>query len=559
MPSQFGKDLEQYKHTGWEDEYIDYKALKLILSRILEPGAIKDEVDGDFFQALEDEMEKVNRAFHEHASEIEAALDGVTDQKKRPSTAPGVGMSGLSIEGSGEPSSQTSAAEAAAARESRNEDARQSEKIFYDAYRTLGRLQTFVWINAKGFQKIMKKYDKRNSLRGTGLELLPEFEKRLEKEAFCSGKVEMLNELFKSRRPAGAIGRQNSEGGSGSGRARAHMQLLAGNANPELAEEIAARLGVPLTPAKIGRFVDGEVSIQVLENVRNSDVYIIQPTCPPVNDNLMELLLCTSAVRRAAAAHVTAIVPYYGYARQDRKERSRVPIAAADVAKMMEAMGIDRVCCVDLHCGQIQGFFGPRTPVDNLYATPIAISYFGTRQLQSIVVVSPDAGGVARAKMFREGLEASGLRATLAMIIPRSAHEHGADPSDGPDEGLQRQSDLVGHVSGCDCIIVDDMIDTAGTLCTAANELTSLGARRVFAFATHGLFSGSAAERIEGSSLEEVVVANTIPLSPDVSKQTRKVRQISVGKLLAQAINCIHTGDSVSRLFDPNLGHALLA
>ena len=290
----------------------------------------------------------------------------------------------------------------AATRAAKVEAARQQERAFYASYRTLGRLQTFVWINAKGFQKAMKKYDKRNQLRGTGLELLPEFEKRLEKEAFCSGKVEMLNELFKSRRPDRSL-RSGREGGGG-GESMRSMQLLAGNANPELAEEIAARLGVPLTPAKIGHFVDGEVSIQILENVRNADVYIIQPTCPPVNDNLMELLLCASAVRRAAAAHVTAVVPYYGYARQDRKERSRVPISAADVAKMMEAMGIDRVCCVDLHCGQIQGFFGPRTPVDNLYATPIAISYFATRspELTNVVVVSPDAGGVARAKMCAE-------------------------------------------------------------------------------------------------------------------------------------------------------------
>ena len=242
MPSQFGKDLEQYKHTGWEDEYIDYKALKLILSRILEPGAIKDEVDGDFFQALEDEMEKVNRAFHEHASEIEAALDGVTDQKKRPSTAPGVGMSGLSIEGSGEPSSQTSAAEAAAARESRNEDARQSEKIFYDAYRTLGRLQTFVWINAKGFQKIMKKYDKRNSLRGTGLELLPEFEKRLEKEAFCSGKVSAAG-TAKAAEAAQAAQRQRMPRKGSAGSAEAAQEAQAARA--------ARFLRSPSPPARV--------------------------------------------------------------------------------------------------------------------------------------------------------------------------------------------------------------------------------------------------------------------------------------------------------------------
>ena len=560
---KFGKDLEQYKHPGWEDEYIDYKELKNILRKLEEEHASKDEVDGEFFQALEDELEKVNRAFYEHALEVETALDQTVSRTTTQDVSPNraAAMEAASEAEAAEAQVQggrSSEAEAAAEREAKAQAVRVQEQVFYDAYRTLGRLQTFVWINAKGFQKIMKKYDKRNQLRGTGYELLPEFEKRLEKEAFCCGKVEMLNELFKSRRPDRAIGLPAASGG-GRGQQRAHMQLLAGNANPELAEEIAARLGVPLTPAKIGRFVDGEVSIQILENVRNSDVYIIQPTCPPVNDNLMELLLCTSAVRRAAAAHVTAVVPYYGYARQDRKERSRVPISAADVAKMMEAMGIDRVCCVDLHCGQIQGFFGPRTPVDNLYATPIALSYFATRQLQNIVVVSPDAGGVARAKMFREGLEASGMRASLAMIIPRTAHEHGETDGDSEAASAHVTTDLVGHVAGCDCIIVDDMIDTAGTLCTAANELVSIGARRVFAFATHGLFSGNAAERIEGSALEEVVVSNTIPLSPQVPKDTRKVRQLSVGKLLAHAINSIHTGDSVSRLFDPSKGAALLA
>jgi len=395
----------------------------------------------------------------------------------------------------------------------------------------------------------MKKYDKRQNLRGTGRELGPEFEHRLEKEAFCSGKLEVLTELFKSRRP-GSVVRMRGGGNNGPVSRQQHIQLLTGNANPELAEEIAARVGVPLTPAKIGRFADGEIDIQILENVRNADVYIIQPTCPPVNDSLMELLLCASAVRRAAASRVTAVVPYYGYARQDRKERSRVPISAADVAKMMEAMGIDRVCCIDLHCGQIQGFFGPRTPVDNLWATPIAISYFTTRKLQNITVVSPDAGGVARAKMFREGLEAQGLRASLAMIIKQRAQNLGEDP--GP-------SDLVGKVDGCDCIIVDDIIDTAGTLCDAANELISYGAKRVFAFATHGLFNGRAADLIENSTLEEVVITNTIPLPPDIHKQTRKVRQVSVGKLLAQAIHCIHTGDSVSSLFDTRRGDALLA
>ena len=192
--------------------------------------------------------------------------------------------------------------------------AQEAERRFFDSYRTLGRLQTFVWINTKGFQKIMKKYDKRQQLRGTGNEIAPDFEKRLEKEAFCSGKLDVLMELFKARRPQGLEGAPSGVRGTPGGRPA--IQLLAGNGNPELAEEISARLGVPLTPASISRFADGEVSIQIMENVRNSDVYIIQPTCPPVNDHLVELLLLISAARRASAASVTAVVPYYGYARQ---------------------------------------------------------------------------------------------------------------------------------------------------------------------------------------------------------------------------------------------------
>ena len=285
---KFGKDLEQYKSAGWQDDYIDYKGLKVILKKLEEEGADREEVDAEFFQSLEDELEKVNKAFLERCAEVEAALEVATRRMSRSSSSAGLakeaeaGVSELTLE------------QKRQSLEERLEAQKQSERIYFDAYRTLGRLQTFVWINTKGFQKIMKKYDKRQQLRGTGEELGPDFEKRLEKEAFCSGKVEMLNELFKSRRPDRAIG-MPAASTTTTGPARAHMQLLAGNANPELAEEIAARLGVPLTPAKIGRFVDGEVSIQILENVRNSDVYIIQPTCPPVNDNLMELLLCTSA------------------------------------------------------------------------------------------------------------------------------------------------------------------------------------------------------------------------------------------------------------------------
>ena len=220
-------------------------------------------------------------------------------------------------------------------------------------------------------------------------------------------------------------------------------------------------------------------------------------------------------------------------------------------------MGVDRVCCVDLHCGQIQGFFGPRTPVDNLWATPIAISYFMTRQLQNVAVVSPDAGGVARAKMFKEGLEAQGIKATLAMIIKQ---RHTNEPNDRSENKYESGPvDLVGTVQGCDCIIVDDMIDTGSTISTAANELISFGAKKVFAFATHGIFNPPAAERIEASALEELVIANTIPLPASVNRSTRKVRQISVGKLIAQAIKCIHTGDSVKGLFDVKKGHACLA
>lgn len=278
-------------------------------------------MDGEFFQALEDELEKVNSAFVEHASQIELAFDQLGSvQAGSKSGVGGRGGSYASMAPAAAPGTDEALASSSSAAATADSE-RRKEQVFYDAYRTLGRLQTFVWINAKGFQKIMKKYDKRNELRGTGMELLPEFEKRLEREAFCSGKVEMLNELFKSRRPDRAsMSRSVGAGGSGGGGGMS-MQLLAGNANSELAEEIAARLGVPLAPAKIGRFPDGEISIQILENVRNADVYIIQPTCPPVNDNLMELLLCTSAVRRAAAARVTAIVPYYGYGRQDKKER----------------------------------------------------------------------------------------------------------------------------------------------------------------------------------------------------------------------------------------------
>jgi ribose-phosphate pyrophosphokinase len=299
------------------------------------------------------------------------------------------------------------------------------------------------------------------------------------------------------------------------------LKLIYGNSNHALAREVAARLGVAATEANVTRFNDGETAIQIQESVRNTDVYILQPTCSSpgasVNDNLMELLLLISAARRASASRVTAVVPYYGYARQDRKDRSRVPISAADVARMIETMGADRVIAVDLHCAQIQGFFGPRTPVDNLFASPIAWSFFKTRNLANPVIVSPDAGGVTRAKRFRDGMSALGVECSFAVIIKQREQA-----------GKVGSMDLVGNVKDCDCIIVDDMIDTAGTLCKAAEELRNFGATRVFAFASHGLFNEPAASRIEASVLEEVVVSNTIPLRKEVIETTKKIRQISV-------------------------------
>lgn len=288
----------------------------------------------------------------------------------------------------------------------------------------------------------------------------------------------------------------------------------------------------------VSHFADGEVNVVVNENVRGKDVYIIQPTSPPVNETLMELLLMISTMRRASARKITAIIPYYGYARQDRKMQARVPISAADVARLLEAMGVDRVVAVDLHCGQIQGFFGPRVPVDNLDGGTVGVSYFGDMDLVNPVIVSPDAGGVYRAKQFREALSKKHeVDCSLAMIVKQRAKANEID-----------RMDLVGSVDGCDAIIVDDMVDTAGTLCKAAEVLMGCGARRVFAFASHGVLSGPAAGRIANSVLTELVVLDTVPLS-DAATATGKITQLSVGPLLAQAIYNIHNRKSVSALF----------
>lgn len=317
------------------------------------------------------------------------------------------------------------------------------------------------------------------------------------------------------------------------------LKLFTGNSNPELAKEISTALECEIGRATVSRFEDGEVNVVVHDNVRGQDVYIIQSTCTPVNENLMELMLMVSTMRRASARRITAVIPYYGYARQDRKMTARVPISAADVARLLEAMGVDRVIAVDLHCGQIQGFFGPRVPVDNLDGGTVGVDYFGQRgDLVNPVVVSPDAGGVYRAKKFREHLDKQyGVKAGLAMII-KQRHKPGE---------IERM-DLVGSVNGSDVIIVDDMIDTAGTLCKAANELQKYGAKRVFAFASHGIFSEPASTRIAQSVLEEVVVTNTIPLSKSCA-ENKKIHALSVGQLLANAIRRIHDRKSVSSLF----------
>lgn len=305
--------------------------------------------------------------------------------------------------------------------------------------------------------------------------------------------------------------------------------LFSGNANRPLSQEIADYLGVPLGAAEVSRFADGEILVQIFENVRGADVFVIQPTCRPVNENLMELLVIIDSLKRASAWRITAVMPYYGYGRQDRKVQPRVPITAKLVADLLTAAGVHRVLTMDLHAGQIQGFF--TTPVDHLFAAPVLLQYFRERMLRDTVVVSPDAGGVERARAFAKRLDTS-----LAFIDKRRT---------GPNEAKVMY--IVGEVEGRDVIIVDDMIDTGGTLTQAVPALLDKGAKRIFASCTHPVLSGSAVERIEGSALEEVVVTNTIPL-PE-GRPSKKLTVLSVAPLLGEAINRIHKEESVSRLF----------
>jgi len=309
------------------------------------------------------------------------------------------------------------------------------------------------------------------------------------------------------------------------------LKIFTGNANRALAEEIAQYLHVPMGNAEVSRFSDGEVFVQINENVRGTDVFVVQPTCPPVNDSLMELLIMLDAFKRSSAHRVTAVLPYYGYARQDRKVQGRMPISAKLVADLMEAAGADRVLALDLHAGQIQGFFN--VPVDHLFAGPVVmIDYLRKKDLRDAVVVSPDAGGVERARAIAKRLDAG-----LAIVDKRR---------EGPNSAVAMH--LIGDVEGRDAIVIDDMIDTAGTLIQAVGAIQREGARRILACGVHPVLSGPAIERIKASPIEEVVVTNTIPLTPD-KRTAARITVLTVAPLLGEAIRRIHDEESVSTLF----------
>lgn len=311
-----------------------------------------------------------------------------------------------------------------------------------------------------------------------------------------------------------------------------HMMVFSGNANPELAAEIGQHLSLPIGKAVVGQFSDGEVMTEVQDNVRGRDVFIIQPTCAPTNDNIMELLVMIDALRWASAKRITAVIPYFGYARQDRRPRSaRVPITARLVAKMIGQSRADRVLTVDLHADQIQGFFD--IPVDNVYASPILLSDIWRQKYDNLMVVSPDVGGVVRARALAKRLD----DAELAIIDKRR-----------PRANEAKVMNIIGDVQGRDCILIDDLVDTAGTLCRAAEALKAHGANKVVAYITHPVLSGPAVENIAGSLLDELVVTNTIPLSAEAAACER-IRQLSIGELLAETMRRISNEESVSSLF----------
>ncbi len=304
--------------------------------------------------------------------------------------------------------------------------------------------------------------------------------------------------------------------------------IFSGTANPKLSQEIAKYLDMPLSKASLKRFSDGEISVQIAESVRGKDVFIIQPTCAPTNDNLMELLIMTDALKRSSAKSITAVVPYYGYARQDRKAAPRVPISAKLVANLMETAGITRVVTVDLHASQIQGFFD--IPVDNLYGAILFVEYIKKKKFANPIIASPDIGGVARARYFAEKLG-------LDMIIVDKRREKANE---------SEVMNVIGEVKGKDVIMIDDMIDTAGTMVKAAASLKGLGATSVMACCTHPVLSGPAYERIETGELDELVVANTIPLKEENSK----IKVLSTASILGEVIRRVHNNESVNSLFE---------
>jgi ribose-phosphate pyrophosphokinase len=309
------------------------------------------------------------------------------------------------------------------------------------------------------------------------------------------------------------------------------FKIFCGSSNKPLAEEICKFVGVPLGETRLQRFSDGEVHFQLLENVRGVDVFVVQPTSWPVDQHLMELLIMIDALKRASAGRITVVVPYYGYARQDRKDRPRVAITSKLVADLLQTAGADRALLVDLHAAQIQGFFN--IPVDHLFASPVLVSYFRDLNLPNLTVVSPDAGGVERARFFAKKLDVP-----LAIVDKRRT-----------DINVTEVMNVIGDVEGRTCLILDDIIDTAGTLVKTAEALLEQGAEKVYACATHAVLSGPAVERIQDSRLEQVVVTNTIPLRDDAAK-VAKIKVLSIAGLLGRAIESIHMETSVSRLFD---------
>lgn len=311
------------------------------------------------------------------------------------------------------------------------------------------------------------------------------------------------------------------------------MMVFTGNANPELAQKVASRLYLSLGKADVGKFSDGEVAVELNENVRGKDVFVLQSTCAPTNDNLMELIVMIDALRRASAQRITAVVPYFGYARQDRRVRSsRVPISAKVVADMMVTVGVDRVLTVDLHAEQIQGFFA--CPVDNVYGSPVLNDDIQACNYENLMVVSPDIGGVVRARAIAKQLD----DADLAIIDKRRAKANES-----------QVMNLIGEVDGRTCLLVDDMVDTAGTLCKAADALKERGATKVVAYCTHAVLSGGALENIRNSQLDELVITDTIPLS-DEARNIDKIRQLTIADLLAESIRRVSNEESISALFD---------